>query len=112
MTSEPARPSGASPFSIDLPADLPVEYANVVRIAHSPAELVFDFAHVLPGVFPGRVQSRIVMSPLAAKLFSRALIENLGRFEKSFGEIIIPGGTSLAEQLFRPPAPPDDPDHR
>lgn len=112
MTSEAPRPPAGSPFAIDLPADLPVEYANVVRIAHSPAEIVFDFAQVLPGVYPGRVQSRIIMSPLAAKLFSRALIENLGRFEKSFGEIVIPGGTSLAEQLFRPPPPPDDPPQR
>jgi hypothetical protein len=88
---------------IELPADLPVEYANLVRIAHSPSELVMDFAHLLPGDSPTRVRTRIVMSPLGAKLFYRALAENLAKFEASYGEIAIPGDGGLADSLFRTP---------
>jgi hypothetical protein len=44
--------------------------------SHSPSELVFDFAQLLPGASAVQVRSRIVMSPLGAKLFFRALEEN------------------------------------
>jgi hypothetical protein len=86
---------------MQIPADLEIEYVNLVRIAHSPSELVFDFAHLLPGPLPARVSSRIVMTPLAAKLFSRALTENLQKFESTYGEIKIPGNRALADYLFR-----------
>jgi hypothetical protein len=84
-------------------------YVNLVRIAHSPSELVFDFAHLLPGVQTAQVRARVVMSPLGAKLLYRALAENLSRYETAFGEIRIPGETSLADYLFRPPQPPETP---
>jgi len=101
------RPTPPQQIPLETPADLAVEYANLVRIAHSPSELVFDFARLLPGAAAAHVTSRIVMSPLAAKLFFRALAENLSRYEAAFGEINIPGDHSLAETLFRPPqAPP------
>lgn len=100
-------PAPASP-ALEVPNDLKTEYANVVRIAHSPSELVFDFAHLLPGVTPARVCTRVVMSPLGAKLLQRALAENLSRYETAFGEIKIPGENSLADFLFRPPTPPKE----
>ena len=109
MSATPPAPASPQPLTMELPGNLPVEYANLVRIAHSPTELVFDFAHILPGVQSVRIQSRIVMSPLAAKLFSRALIENLTRFEAALGEINIPGSHTLADQLFHSP-PPEDPE--
>jgi len=46
---------------------------------------------------------------VSLKLFFRALAENLARYEASFGEIKLPGDTSLATDLFRniqPPPPP------
>ena len=55
------------------------------------------------------VSSRIVMSPLGAKLLYRALAENLAKYEAAFGEIKVPGSGSLAEHLFRPPNPPENP---
>jgi hypothetical protein len=48
------------------------------------------------------------MSPLGAKLLQRALAENLSRYEAAFGEIKVPGEGSLADFLFRPPAPPKE----
>jgi hypothetical protein len=109
MSSTPLRSPGSQFPPLELPPDLQVEYVNLVRIAHSPSELVFDFAHLLPGGGPARVSSRIIMSPLGAKLFFRALSENLAKYESSFGEIAIPGDVTLADHLFKPPAAPDKP---
>ena len=99
---QPKKPPQLPPLK--LPEDLKPQYVNVVRITHSPSEMVMDFAQVLPGSTPPEIVSRLLMSPLSAKLFHRALGENLAKFEANFGEIKIPGGTSsLAEHLFRPP---------
>jgi hypothetical protein len=100
----PNRPVHVPP-SLEVPADLKAVYANLVRIAHSPSELVLDFAHLLPGTIPARVNTRVVMSPLGAKLLHRALTENLARYEAAFGEIKVPGEASLADYLFKPPPP-------
>jgi hypothetical protein len=91
--------------AMELPEGLSAEYANVVRISHSPMEIVLDFAQFLPG-FKSKVFSRIIMSPLGAKLLLRALAENLTKYETAYGEIHIPGDTSLADFLFRSPQPP------
>ena len=99
----PKNPVPHTPPSLEIPADLKAVYANLVRIAHSPSELVLDFAHLLPGTIPARVNTRVVMSPLGAKLLHRALTENLARYEAAFGEIKVPGEASLADFLFRPP---------
>lgn len=102
----PAQPSGPK---INVPEGTQPVYANLARISHSPADIVIDFAHILPGENTANIQSRIVMSPLSAKLLMRALAENLARYETAFGEIIVPGNSSLAETLFRPHHPPDPP---
>ena len=97
MAVPPARPQ----TTLEVPADLQPVYANLVRIAHSPADLVFDFAHLLPGENKALIRARILMSPLSAKLLYRALGENLARYESTFGEIALPRA-SLADQLFKP----------
>jgi hypothetical protein len=110
MLNPPSHPPGSQLPTMEVPPDLPIEYVNLVRIAHSPSELVFDFAHLLPGSGPAKVTARLVMSPLGAKLFHRALTENLARYEAAFGAIPVPGNSSLADNLFRPPAPPAAPE--
>lgn len=107
MSSNPSRPTAPQTPPLDVPTDIETMYVNLVRIAHSPSELVFDFAHLLPGNNPARVRARIVMSPLGAKLLYRALAENLARYEAAFGEIRVPGESSLADHLFRPPQTPE-----
>jgi hypothetical protein len=110
MTAMPNRPTGGTLPPLELPSNLEIEYVNIVRIAHSASELVFDFAQMLPGANSVRVSSRIIMSPLGAKLFYRALADNLAKYEASFGEINIPGDLTLADQLFHGPgSPPDHP---
>lgn len=94
---------------MELAPDLEIEYVNMVRISHSISELVFDFARLLPGESKALVSSRIVMSPLSAKLFHRALSDNLNKYESVFGPVNIPGDPSLADNLFRPYNPPEKP---
>lgn len=89
-----------------MPADQHALYANLVRISHTPMELTMDFAFMLPGQAKTEVLARILMSPLGAKLFVRALAENLSRYEAAFGEINVPGETNLVTDLFRGVQPP------
>ncbi|MCB2213960.1 DUF3467 domain-containing protein [bacterium] len=84
-----------------LPDDLEPKYVNFVRISHTAAEFVMDFSLLLPGAKDPTVDSRLVMSPTAMKLFLGALNENLKRYEKKFGEIKLPGSHTLADELFR-----------
>ena len=102
-------PKQPQPINIELPPDLEAVYANLARIAHSPADMVLDFAHLLPGEGKARITARVIMTPLSAKLLYKALGENLARYEASFGEINIPASTSLADHLFKPFQPPDGP---
>ncbi len=110
MTTPALPPKPAGPV-LELPAGLDIIYANLARIAHSPADIVIDFAHILPGESTAKIRSRVVMSPLSAKLLVRALNENIARYEAAFGEIHVPSNTSLADNLFKPfqPPPPEPP---
>jgi hypothetical protein len=102
----PSQPVGPK---INVPEGMETVYVNLARISHSPADLVIDFAHILPGETSANIRSRVVMTPLSAKLLLRALNENIARYEAAFGEIVMPSNSSLAESLFRPPQPPDPP---
>ncbi len=101
MGKSPVKPEQTT-ITLKIPEDLNPVYVNLARISHSPSELVFDFALMVPSTMPPKVQTRVLMSPLSAKLFHRALGENLSKYESKFGEIKIPGGTTLAENLFKP----------
>lgn len=109
MSNTPPKPK---PLIMQLPDDLGIEYVNVVRIAHSPSELVFDFGNLLPGGIPPKVSSRIIMTPVAAKLFLKALAENLQKYEAQYGVIQTPGNKSLADYLFKHTDPPEKPPER
>ena len=97
-------------IQIEVPPDLQPVYSNLARIAHAPAEFVLDLARLLPGDVKATVTARVVMSPVALKLFVLALNDNLSRYESTFGTINIPsGGPTLADNLFRPYHPPEAP---
>ena len=102
MTDSPPKNLGRQAPPMELAPDLEIEYVNMVRISHSISELVFDFARLLPGEGKARVSSRIIMSPLSAKLFFRALSDNLSKYEAVFGAVNLPGDPTLADNLFRP----------
>ena len=96
---------------IEIPPGLEPIYSNLARISHSPADIVIDFAQILPGEAKAGVRARILMTPLSAKLLLRALNENLARYEAALGEINVPNPNTLADNLFKPfqhPEPPKE----
>ena len=105
MTNQPKAVSGQ--VQVRVPADLEPTYANFAMVTNSASEIVLDFAQVMPRVPQAKVKSRVVMTGLNAKLFLRALGEHIGRYEAQFGEIQLPEGPHLADQLFKP-MPPDE----
>lgn len=62
-------------------------YANLAIINHSVSEFVVDFVNVMPGTPKAKVKSRIILTPQHAKRLSKALAENVSRFENAHGEI-------------------------
>ena len=94
---------------MEIPEGLEPLYSNLARISHSPADIVIDFAQILPGEGKANVRARILMTPLSAKLLVRALTENLARYEAMFGEINVPHNSALADNLFKPFQPPEPP---
>ncbi len=73
-------------------------YSNLALISHSPAEFVLDFTRMLPGIPKAKVYARIIMTPQHAKSFQKALEENITKYEKQFGEIIIHGAQPDVQQ--------------
>ena len=102
------KPPRRVQVKIEIPPNMPVTYANFAVISHTLSEMILDFAQILPQQPKARVQTRVVMTPVNAKLLYRALGENIARYESQFGEIPLPKhGPSLAQQFFslRPPSP-------
>ncbi|MEE9553257.1 MAG: DUF3467 domain-containing protein [candidate division Zixibacteria bacterium] len=66
-------------------------YSNLALIAHSPQEIIIDFARVMPGAAKTRVLSRIIMTPTHAKMLHKALEDNIKKYEGQFGQIKISG---------------------
>jgi hypothetical protein len=99
-------------FKLDMPQDPSATYSNTVMISHNKSEVFFDFIQIVPHDPRPRVQRRIVMSPVHAKMFMQALQENMKRFEAQFGEVELPQRPpSLADQLFQGVTPPTDGDN-
>lgn len=71
-------------INIDLTGVDPV-YSNMVNIIHGPFDFTFNFVKVSPPT--GDVVARVMMSPQHAKALLKALQENIGKYENSFGEI-------------------------
>ena len=77
-------------IQVEIPADLTATYSNLAMISHTPSEVFIDLASILPNVTKTQIHTRLVMTPMNAKLLQRALAENLRRFEAQFGEIKTP----------------------
>ena len=81
-----------SPISIELDsAAAEGTYSNLALIAHSPSEMIIDFARVMPGMPKGKIFARIIMTPPHAKMLLDALEENIKNFESQFGKITVYG---------------------
>jgi hypothetical protein len=107
MSEQQDRPDESSKaprkqIKLNLPKDLTPVYANVALISHAPAEMVIEFAQVLPRMPHGTIQARVIMTPFHAKMLQMALTQNLANYERKFGEIRVPQpGTDLASSFFR-----------
>lgn len=66
------------------------EYANFAIITHSSSEFIVDFARMMPGLQKAQVRSRVILAPEHAKRLLGALQENIGRYERQFGQIKMP----------------------
>ncbi len=97
-------------LNVELPPDLEPIYANFALISHSPSEMIFDLAQMMPNQNRVKVKARVVMTPLNAKLLLQALQDNLAKYEGRFGEIKLPGGRgdALAQEFFGHVRPPED----
>jgi hypothetical protein len=107
----PEKPPRRIQVKVEVPASLAATYANFAVISHSLSEMIFDFAQLLPQQPKARVQTRVVMTPVNAKLLHQALGANISKYEAQFGEIQLPShGSSLAQEFFsfRPPDPEGD----
>ncbi len=60
-------------------------YANNMVVAHTQEEFVLDFILLTPPV--GTINARVIVSPSHAKRIATALLDNLDKYEQSFGEI-------------------------
>lgn len=63
------------------------DYSNFVRIQHSAMDFRFDFAKAMVDENTLIVSSRIFMSPIHAKMFYKALEDNIRKYEEQFGAI-------------------------
>ena len=79
--------------------DSPPKYSNDISVMHSANEFFLDFATQYPtdlpetgGIAPIRreVAGRFAITPPQAKALMRAFVENVRRYEKKYGEIIVP----------------------
>ena len=68
------------PLNIEISEEIAEgAYANLAIITHSNAEFVVDFVNVMPGTPKSKVKSRVILTPMHAKRFMKALVENIER---------------------------------
>lgn len=73
-------------------------YSNLVMIAHSPEEFIFDFIRVMPGVPKARVKARVIVTPQHARRLLNALTDNIERYEAEYGPI---GETNAPQPIIQ-----------
>ena len=62
-------------------------YSNLAFIAHTQSEFVVDFIKVMPNTPKAKVKSRIILTPHHAKRLTKALMENIKKYESQYGKI-------------------------
>ncbi len=86
MSDSEQKPKGQ--INIELDASVAEgTYSNLAIINHSVSEFVVDFVNIMPGIPKSKVKSRIILTPQHAKRLSKALQDNVKRFEQAHGEI-------------------------
>jgi hypothetical protein len=79
-------------------------YSNLAIITHSHSEFIVDFIKMMPGAPKAKVKSRIILTPQHAKRLYKALQDNILKFERLHGEIIVPEAEHLPLNFGGPKA--------
>lgn len=75
-------------LNIELDKDIAEgTYSNLAIINHSVSEFIVDFINIMPGIPKAKVKSRIILTPQHAKRLTKALVDNIRKFEQANGEI-------------------------
>ena len=75
-------------INIELPEEIAEGvYSNLAIITHSHSEFVLDFVRMMPNVAQAKVKSRVILTPQHSKRLMMALMDNIKRYEESFGTI-------------------------
>lgn len=91
MAEESKEPSHQISIQIDAQSATGV-YSNLMMISHRKEEFILDFLFVQPQRTPkgeaiANLRSRVITSPEHMKRILKAIEENIGRYEQSFGPI-------------------------
>ena len=67
-------------------------YSNLMMVSHRKEEFILDFLFVQPQRTPqgqaiANLRSRVITTPEHAKRILKAIEENIGRYEQTFGAI-------------------------
>jgi 3-deoxy-D-manno-octulosonic-acid transferase len=65
--------------------DLKGKYSNLMQITHTQEEFVLDFFFAIPP--QGALASRVILSPGHLKRMTKALQDNIEKYESKFGKI-------------------------
>ena len=88
MADQNQNPDQQNQINIELPEEIAEgTYANFAIIAHSNQEFIVDFVRLMPGLPKAKVKSRIVLTPQHAKRLTKALADNVKKYEQQFGVI-------------------------
>lgn len=91
MADEPKETQHQMSIQIDAQNATGV-YSNLMMISHRKEEFILDFLFVQPQRTPqgqaiANLRSRVITSPEHMKRILKAIEENLGRYETTFGAI-------------------------
>ena len=103
MSNDKPAKKPTNRVTVEMPRDLKAIYANIAFLTHTPAEMILDFAQILPRTPKGQIMARVIMSPMHAKALYNALSQNITNYERQYGEIKIPQQPHIADQLFKFP---------
>ena len=91
-------------MSLEMDADYRIIYSNAASFFKTAWDFQFDFG-IIAGGHAGRAplsnnqQVSVVMSPLHAKLFILLAAREIDKWEKVFGEIVIPSAILKSQGL-------------
>ena len=85
----------STPKKIELKVDISDDvaqgvYINGSRVLNTQTEFTLDCLYILPQTRRAKVCSRLILSPIHAKILHAALGQNIALHEKKFGSIKLP----------------------